>query len=274
MATRFQVVFDCADPDRMTSFWANALGYKLMDPPAGFDDWPSFWRSIGVPEEELNGATAVHLVDPDGVGPRIFFQEVPEPKVVKNRLHLDLDAGGGRAVPLATRRQRVEAEADRLAGPRGQRVLHSLVRPLRRREAPMDFDDALEQCLSLWNGSEPSPSPCQRGRMGRNRSSSRSLYSSARRCRAVVAEEKNPRASWSVVSTRWCATSRRMRRSRSVSRLAMRMLNCALTTSFGGVARVVAGRRGRGGMVTSCGARRRRLARTPGRIARGAKMEF
>jgi Glyoxalase-like domain len=116
MATRVQVVFDCADPGRLLAFWAEALGYKPMDPPAGFESWLLYWRSIGVPEEELQGATTVHLVDPDAVGPRIFFQEVPEPKVVKNRVHLDLDVSGGRAAPLETRRQRVDAEADRLAG--------------------------------------------------------------------------------------------------------------------------------------------------------------
>jgi hypothetical protein len=44
---------------------------------------------------------------------------VPEDKVVKNRLHLDVHASGGagttdRSVPLATRAQRVDAEARRL----------------------------------------------------------------------------------------------------------------------------------------------------------------
>jgi len=52
----------------------------------------------------------------DCVGPRIFFQEVPEPKVVKNRVHLDLDVSGGRGVPLATRTELVDAEAERLTG--------------------------------------------------------------------------------------------------------------------------------------------------------------
>ena len=41
---------------------------------------------------------------------------VPEPKTVKNRLHLDICASGGRAVPIAIRKQRVDAEARRLAG--------------------------------------------------------------------------------------------------------------------------------------------------------------
>jgi hypothetical protein len=41
---------------------------------------------------------------------------VPDVKTVKNRLHLDVHVSGGRAVPLATRRERVDAEARRLAG--------------------------------------------------------------------------------------------------------------------------------------------------------------
>jgi hypothetical protein len=41
---------------------------------------------------------------------------VPEPKVVKNRVHLDLGVSGGRQVPLPTRRRRVDAEAERLVG--------------------------------------------------------------------------------------------------------------------------------------------------------------
>jgi Glyoxalase-like domain len=54
------------------------------------------------------------IIDPDGDGPRIWFQIVPDPRTVKNRLHLDIHASGGRAVPIETRRQRVDAEAKRL----------------------------------------------------------------------------------------------------------------------------------------------------------------
>jgi glyoxalase superfamily protein len=53
---------------------------------------------------------------PGGVAPQIFLQEVPEPKVVKNRIYLDLRVGGGLKVPVALRKQRVEAEVDRLIG--------------------------------------------------------------------------------------------------------------------------------------------------------------
>jgi hypothetical protein len=112
MALSIQVVIDCADPAKLADFWANALGYKVQDPPQGFDSWPAFLTSIGVPESEWNSASAV--IDPDGKGPRIFFQRVPEPKTVKNRLHLDLNAGGGRDVPQDESRARVAAAVERL----------------------------------------------------------------------------------------------------------------------------------------------------------------
>lgn len=112
MATSVQVVIDCADPAGLARFWAAALGYVEQEPPAGFASWQDFLTAQGVPESEWNSANAV--VDPDQRGPRIFFQRVPEPKAVKNRLHLDLNVGGGRAAPLETRRERVNAEARRL----------------------------------------------------------------------------------------------------------------------------------------------------------------
>jgi hypothetical protein len=114
MPVRFQLVIDCADPDRLARFWAAALGYELEPPPAGFAAWDDYYRDLGVPEEEL-GAGADRISDPEGRGPRIWFQVVPEAKAVKNRLHLDIHASGGRTVPIQARRQRVDAEASRLA---------------------------------------------------------------------------------------------------------------------------------------------------------------
>ena len=95
--------------------WAAALRYELEPPPAGFATWDEYWRDVGVPEEDL-GIGADCIIDPSGAGPRIWFQVVPEPKTLKNRLHLDICVGGGRAVPLATRKQRVDAKARRLTG--------------------------------------------------------------------------------------------------------------------------------------------------------------
>jgi len=114
MATTVQVVIDCADPAKLAAFWATAIGYKLDDPPPGFDSWPDFLGAQGVPESEWNSASAVS--DPEGKGPRIFFQRVPEPKQGKNSVHLDVNAGGGRGTPEEERRRSIDAEADRLVG--------------------------------------------------------------------------------------------------------------------------------------------------------------
>ena len=48
------------------------------------------------------GTTQSAIVDPDGNGPRIFFQRVPEGKTAKNRVHLDVRAAPGwMATPVA-----------------------------------------------------------------------------------------------------------------------------------------------------------------------------
>ena len=89
----FQVTFDCADPARVARFWCDVLGYETPD-----------------------GGDCV-AQDPTGVGPRMYFQQVPEGKVVKNRLHLDvrppdsMDREVERAVALgATIDRRVDVE--------------------------------------------------------------------------------------------------------------------------------------------------------------------
>src|SRR3712207_645947 len=110
MALRFQVTIDCADPDRLARFWATALGYKLQDPPPGFASWPEFLTSIGVPEEDWTSRSAI--VDPDGAGSRVFFQQVPEPKTTKNRFHLDVNVAD-HAVRGEERRRLVDAHVAR-----------------------------------------------------------------------------------------------------------------------------------------------------------------
>jgi hypothetical protein len=86
-----QVTFDCAEPERVARFWCEVLGYVVPPPPEGFASWGEFDRAL--PAERQGSAFA--CVDPSGVGPRLFFQRVPESKVVKNRLHLDVRVGTG-----------------------------------------------------------------------------------------------------------------------------------------------------------------------------------
>src|SRR6202167_4597711 len=114
MPARFQLVIDCKDPELLARFWAAALGYELEPPPAGFATWDDWRRDIGLPEAFI-GVGADSIIDPDGGGPRIWCQVVPDSKTVTNRLHLDIRASGERSLPIATRRQQVNAEARRLS---------------------------------------------------------------------------------------------------------------------------------------------------------------
>jgi hypothetical protein len=108
VATTVQITFDCADPHRLARFWAGTLGYEK-------EDHIPFVRQL----LDAGAITTQHTVevdgglqfadvsacrDPEGKGPRIFFQKVPEGKAVKNRMHLDLHVG----------KDRYEAEVARL----------------------------------------------------------------------------------------------------------------------------------------------------------------
>ena len=109
MATQVQISVDCANPERLARFWADVLGYQLEEPPSGYDSWSDYSRAVAGPGQEWHA-----VVDPDGVGPRVLFHRVPEAKVVKNRLHLDVRAAGPRGTPKEQRRPLVDAEANRL----------------------------------------------------------------------------------------------------------------------------------------------------------------
>jgi hypothetical protein len=112
MAHTVQVVVDAHDPAALSRFWATALGYVEQSPPKGFGSWEDFLREMGVPEQDWNSRGAV--VDPDGAGPRVFFQRVPEAKTVKNRVHLDIRTGAGPDAEEGVRRAGIDAKADEL----------------------------------------------------------------------------------------------------------------------------------------------------------------
>ena len=117
MQPTLQLTIDCANPHRLVTFWSEALGYLPEAPPGGHATWRDYWSELGVPEDELPpgaGEAPESIVDPTGRGPRVWFQRVPEPKVAKNRVHLDLKVGGGRDAPLALRTERVTAKVQRL----------------------------------------------------------------------------------------------------------------------------------------------------------------
>lgn len=106
MAAFGEVVFDCRHPASLARFWAAALdGYEV----APYDDAElARLRTMGVHDPEDDPSV---LVEPaSGAGARLWFTRVAEPKVVKNRVHLDLRAAD------------VDAEAERLVG-LGARVL-------------------------------------------------------------------------------------------------------------------------------------------------------
>lgn len=92
MARTVQITFDAADPRALAAFWCEALGYVTQPPPDGFDDWEAAMASWGMSPDRFNAFAAI--VDPDGVGPRIFVQQVPEGKTAKNRMHIDVGVDG------------------------------------------------------------------------------------------------------------------------------------------------------------------------------------
>jgi hypothetical protein len=118
VSRHIQVTFDARDPRALSTFWREVLGYVHPGPPgvelaAGADPlaaWDDFLARIGVPEEQRNSRSAIE--DPDGQGPRLFFQRVPEDKVAKNRVHLDVRAAPG--LQGEERMAALEAECARL----------------------------------------------------------------------------------------------------------------------------------------------------------------
>ena len=126
MSRHIQVTFDAHDPRALSSFWRDALGYVHPAPPGvalpeGADPlaaWDEFLALAGVPEDQRNTRSAIE--DPDGEGPRLFFQQVPEDKVAKNRVHLDVRAAPG--LEGEERMAALEQECERLVALGAARV--------------------------------------------------------------------------------------------------------------------------------------------------------
>jgi len=152
MSRHFQVTFDAHDPRALASFWRDVLGYAHPGPPGvelpeGADPlaaWDDFLARIGVPEEQRNTRSAVE--DPEGNGPRLFFQQVPEGKAAKNRVHLDVRAAPG--LRGEERMAALEAECDRLVALGAKRVRrHEAAPPLSAGFIVMADPEGNEFCL-------------------------------------------------------------------------------------------------------------------------------
>ena len=126
MSRQIQVTFDAHDPRALSLFWRDVLGYVHPAPPGadlpeGADPlaaWDDFLERVGVPEDQRNSRSAIE--DPSGRGPRLFFQQVPEDKVAKNRVHLDVRAAPG--LEGEERMAALETECDRLVALGATRV--------------------------------------------------------------------------------------------------------------------------------------------------------
>lgn len=152
MSRQVQITFDAHDPRALSRFWAEVLHYAIPGPPGveladGADPleaWDGFLERIGVPVDQRTSRSAVE--DPDGVGPRVFFQQVPEDKAGKNRVHLDVRAAPGLAGE--ERMAALESECSRLVGLGATRVArHEPAPPLSAGHIVMRDPEGNEFCL-------------------------------------------------------------------------------------------------------------------------------
>ncbi len=111
MAYDFQVAIDCSAPHVLADWWAEALGWQVEPQDEAFIT--RMVESGAASEQDtvrhrgaLVWALGAAITSPDPGRPRVLFQRVPEPKTVKNRLHLDVHVGA----------ERRESEVARLIG--------------------------------------------------------------------------------------------------------------------------------------------------------------
>jgi Glyoxalase-like domain len=109
----WQLTIDANAPAVLARFWAQALDYQPAPPDGPETTWHAHYRA------RLEGEAAFddRLFDPAGLRPPIWFQQVPEAKAGKNRLHLDLyPTGRDNALPVERRIKIVEAKVAELVG--------------------------------------------------------------------------------------------------------------------------------------------------------------
>ncbi|TDB91519.1 glyoxalase/bleomycin resistance/dioxygenase family protein [Actinomadura sp. KC216] len=116
MALGWKLVIDSSDASTLADFWAAALGYEVEDPSALIEQLLATgqlgeeavvehggrktfrgYAAVRHPDDPFDPASGV------GHGRRLLFQDVPEPKSVKNRLHIDVHSEPGGLDDLVTR---------------------------------------------------------------------------------------------------------------------------------------------------------------------------
>lgn len=138
MAGLRDIVFDCRHPVALARFWADALDGYVVAPydeaelarlrANGIDDPDDDPTVLVVPVGSPSTGPDEH--DTPGARPRLWFQRVPEAKVAKNRVHLDLHPSGGRTrdaevarlVQLGGRVLEVRRDLTVLADPEGNEL--------------------------------------------------------------------------------------------------------------------------------------------------------
>jgi Glyoxalase-like domain len=122
MAFNFQVAVDARQPHVLADWWADALGWVVEEPDPDFirkmiDEGYATEDDTTTHGGQLVWKTGAAIRHPDGPQTgerkRIIFQQVPEPKTAKNRVHLDIWVGP----------DNVEAQAARLSA-HGATFLH------------------------------------------------------------------------------------------------------------------------------------------------------
>jgi Glyoxalase-like domain len=111
MAYDLQIVVDCTRPHELADWWAEALGWQVEPQDEAFirrmvDEGHASEDQTTRHKGALVWAVGAAIRSPQPDRPRILFQTVPEPKTVKNRLHLDVRVGA----------EAQEAEVARLSG--------------------------------------------------------------------------------------------------------------------------------------------------------------
>lgn len=76
-ASILNITFDCVDAKAQAMFWAAVTGWSAQE------------------RDATPGHVEYAVVPPSQGTPRLYFVTVPEPKRVKNRIHLDLVPPGG-----------------------------------------------------------------------------------------------------------------------------------------------------------------------------------